>query len=59
MFVHEGIHATHGTVVGHGDSRLVERFDLSNHRLDLICTLEQVELGEVSVDERQRHGEVR
>lgn len=51
MFNREGIHATHGAVVGHGDSRLVERFDLSNHRLDLICTIEQVELGEeIKVD---------
>ena len=58
-FDHEGIHTEYIAMVGHSDSQLVERCNLLDQQLDLICTIEKIELGpEVEEEEERSHGEI-
>jgi hypothetical protein len=44
-------------MVGHGHSRLIKRFNLLHERLDLICAVQETELGvEVEMNEGRSHG---
>jgi hypothetical protein len=44
-------------MVGHSDSRLVEGCNWLDQQLDLICTIEKIELGP-EVEEQRSHGEI-
>lgn len=49
--------AEHIAMVRHCHSRLIERLDLSDQRLDLICAVEKTELRvEVEMDKGRSHG---
>jgi hypothetical protein len=44
-------------MIRHRDSRLIERLDLPNQRLNLVCAVEETELRvEMKMDERGSHG---
>ena len=47
----------HIAVIGHGYGRLIEGFDLSNKRLDLIGTVKKTELRvKMEMNKRRSHG---
>ncbi len=51
--------AEHIAMVGHGDGRLSKGLDLLDERLDLICAVEETELGvKMEMDEGRSHGAI-